>query len=466
MDWGRWPSMNVPERIGAALWMAVLIPVLCCDVRGARAQVPPQGAFGTASATDQSTILDLAGDGVRFAQVPTPAPPQIQPNPVQPSQVPPARPVTPPTRPNPSLVQPSQPATGPSTNTLAYNSASMAGNATLGLAGAPNMIGDSLGFPFFFVAPNGIARTLASVSLVSGDGPTKIADDTSPLPTDRVFFDYNSFNNALLTANGGEIGLIRYSIGVEKTFFDKTLSVEIKAPIDNGLDSTQDLLASTADNEASAFGNLAIIPKLLLYSDSTWTLAGGLAIGVPTAPDASLRIGNNPLSIDIDNESVHLAPFLGLLIAPGNRLFSITYLQFDFDANGNTVTETAQGTVFARGKLRNPTLMYVDTTLGYWLYQSSPNEAGGYGWLTGIAPVVELHYTTTLQDAEPATNDRFNPLIIPLRSRLGILNLTAGLQFVLGPQNYLTVSGVAPLRTEPGDKQFDAEVVVQFNHRF
>jgi hypothetical protein len=28
------------------------------------------------------------------------------------------------------------------------------------------------------------------------------------------------------------------------------------------------------------------------------------------------------------------------------------------------------------------------------------------------------------------------------------------------------VAGVAPLRTEPGDKQFDAEVVVQFNRRF
>src|SRR5262249_36974467 len=159
---------------------------VCCGARSARAQVVPQGPMGVASATDQGSILDLAGEGMRFAQVPTPAPPQIQPNPVQLNQVPPTRPITPPTRPSPNLVQPSPPAAGTSANALAYNSSSMATNATLGLAGAPNMIGDSLGFPFFFVVPNGIAPTMASVSLISGDGPTKIADDTSPLPTDRV----------------------------------------------------------------------------------------------------------------------------------------------------------------------------------------------------------------------------------------------------------------------------------------
>jgi hypothetical protein len=454
--------MNVAARTGTALWMAVLM--LCCDMGSARAQLLPQDPVGIASATDQGTIFEPAGDGMRFAQVPTPAPPQIQPNPVRPSQIPPTRPTTPPARPNLNLAQPSPPTAGPSTNALAYNSTSMAASATLGLAGAPNMIGDSLGFPFFFVVPNGIAPTMASVSLISGDGPTKIADDTSPLPTDRVFFDYNSFNSALLTANGGEIGLIRYSIGFEKTFFDGNGSIEIKAPIDSGLDSTQDLFATTTENQATAFGNLAIVPKLLLYNNSRWALAGGMTIGVPTAPDAALRSRNIPVATEIKNEAVHLAPFLGLLIAPGNRLFSITYLQFDFDANGNSVAETVPGMVLARGKLRDPTLMYVDTTVGYWLYQS-PNGCG-CGWLTGVAPVVELHYTTTLQDAQPASNAPFNPLIVPLRSRIDVLNLTAGLQFVMGPQNYLTVAGVAPLRTEPGDKQFDSEVVVQFNRRF
>ena len=54
----------------------------------------------------------------------------------------------------------------------------------------------------------------------------KIGDDTSPLPVDRVFFDYNHFHNALLTANGQDISLNRYTFGLEKTYFDGMTSVE------------------------------------------------------------------------------------------------------------------------------------------------------------------------------------------------------------------------------------------------
>jgi hypothetical protein len=38
--------------------------------------------------------------------------------------------------------------------------------------------------------------------------------------------------------------------------------------------------------------------------------------------------------------------------------------------------------------------------------------------------------------------------------------------FKLGSSAGLTVAGVAPLRTSPSDKQFDAEVLVQFNRWF
>jgi len=441
--------------------MAVWIPVLCCDLRAARAQ----DRVGIASATDQGAVFDPAGDDMRFAQVPTPPMPRIPPNPVQPNQIPPTRPTTPPpNRPNPNLVQPSPPAAGPSANALAYNSASTASNATLGLAGAPNMFGDSLGFPFFFTVQSDIGaggRIVGNIPIAAGDGPTKIADDTSPLPMDRVFFDYNFFNNALLTANGDEIGLNRYSFGIEKTFFDGNASVEIKAPVDAGLNDFQDVAANTLENEGTVFGNLAIVPKVLLYSDGGLALAGGMAIGAPTAPNGELHVSSFQ-DIRIKNQSVHLSPFVGMLVVPRERLFSISYLQFDFDANGDPV-DVIFGPQIFHGRLRDPTLMYADVSIGYWLYRDDL-DGGGRRFLTGVAPIVELHYTTTLQDAQGF--QAFGSGAVPLQQRIDVLNLTAGLQFQLGSYSFLSVAGVAPLRTEPGDKQFDAEVVVQFNRRF
>jgi hypothetical protein len=344
------------------------------------------------------------------------------------------------------------------------NSTSTAGNATLGLAGAPNMFGDSLGFPFFFTVPQDIGalgRIVGNIPIAAGDGPTKIADDTSPLPMDRVFFDYNFFNNALLTANSDEIGLNRYSFGIEKTFFDGNASVEIKAPVDAGLNDVQDVAANTLGNEGTVFGNLAVVPKLLLYSDGSLALAAGMAIGTPTAPNGELRISEFQ-DIRVQNQSVHLAPFLGMLVVPGQRWFSISYLQFDFDANGNGV-DVIVGPQSFHGRLRDPTLMYADVSIGYWLYRDELR--GGGGWLLrGVAPIVELHYTTTLQDAQGF--EAFGSGVTALQQRIDVLNLTAGLQFELGASSWLSVAGVAPLRTEPGDKLFDAEVVVQFNRRF
>jgi hypothetical protein len=326
------------------------------------------------------------------------------------------------------------------------------------------MIGDSLGFPFFFTVPKidvPGTRIIGSVPIAAGDGPTKVADDTSPLPMDRVFFDYNFFNNALLTANGDNIGLNRYSFGVEKTFFDGNASVEVKAPVDAGLNDFQDVAADTLANEGTVFGNLAVVPKVLLYRDDAFALAGGMTIGTPTAPDGELRVSSFQ-DIRIQNQSVHLAPFLGMLVVPGERWFSISYLQFDFDANGDPVDVTFGSQTF-HGKLRDPTLMYADVSIGYWLYRNEL-DGGGRSYVTGIAPIIELHYTTTLQDAQGFK--AFGSGVVPLAERIDVLNLTAGLQFALGSYSWLSVAGVAPLRTEPADKLFDAEVIVQFNRRF
>ncbi len=318
------------------------------------------------------------------------------------------------------------------------------------------MIGDTLGVGFFFVVESATGqggKTAGNVPL--GDSSVKISEDCSPLPVDRVFFDYNHFHNALLTADGADISLNRYTLGFEKTFFDGNSSVEIKAPINSGLNDIQYFNGPTSANEGTLFGTLAITPKVLLYQNDQWAASAGLAIGLPTSPDVELRA--NGQTFRVFDDSVHLAPFLGLLLTPNERCFSITYLQFDFDANGNRAFQDDN----PAGRLRYPTLMYVDCSVGYWLFYDQPSDSGVGHYITGLAPVVELHYTTTLQNAEGVGS-----IIEPVSQRVDILNITGGLFFKLGPSAGLTVGGVAPLRTKTSDKEFDAEVLVQFNRWF
>ena len=49
---------------------------------------------------------------------------------------------------------------------------------------------------------------------------------------------------------------------------------------------------------------------------------------------------------------------------------------------------------------------------------------------------------------------------------MDIFNLTTGMQFMLGSQSDLTVAAGLPLKTSGGDRQYDAEILVQFNRRF
>ena len=231
--------------------------------------------------------------------------------------------------------------------------------------------------------------------------------------------------------------------------------MELKAPLDDGLNATQLVNGTTGENEGTLFGTLAITPKVLLHRDDSWAMSAGLAIGLPTSPDAVLRGAGPPTRVTDD--SVHVAPFLGLLLTPNDRWFSISYLQFDFDTNGNRVFAND---LFA-GRIQDPALMYVDFSVGYWLFNDDSSSCGGGRLWTGMAPIIELHYTTTLQNA-----DELQGIIMPVSRRVDILNLTAGFFFKLGPSAGLTVAGVAPLRTKGADKEFDAEVLVQFNRWF
>ena len=112
----------------------------------------------------------------------------------------------------------------------------------------------------------------------------------------------------------------------------------------------------------------------------------------------------------------------------------------------------------------NPTLMYVDTSMGYWVFDARDESRNSWllgGYVSGIAPIVELHYTTNLQP--------ISTHVAGITSEFAgedILDMTAGLSFQLGPMSNLTVAGCVPLLTNLRDKDFDSEVIVEFDRHF
>ena len=66
-------------------------------------------------------------------------------------------------------------------------------------------------------------------------GQTRISDDNSPLPRDRVLFNYDYFDGTPLTPNGLDVH--RMEAGFEKTFFDGWTSVELRLPFASSLSS-------------------------------------------------------------------------------------------------------------------------------------------------------------------------------------------------------------------------------------
>ena len=110
-------------------------------------------------------------------------------------------------------------------------------------------------------------------------------------------------------------------------------------------------------------------------------------------------------------------------------------------------------------------LLIVDFSMGRWLYHDVESDG-----LQGIAALFELHYTTTIQNADVLGSGRDSLLggmeLGNLYNRLDVLNLTAGLQFQLTPLANLRVGGVVPLRSPISDRQFDSEIQVSFNRFF
>lgn len=384
------------------------------------------------------------------------------------------------------------------------------------LASIPYMIGDT-----------GSGTCIGYTGLVSASlshptlacGRLNISEANSPIPTDRFYYSYRHFHNA------GQVSAYQFSesldvdthtLAWENTFWDRTGSLEVRVPIKHRLRSDVisaiapdfgivDPLVAPGDGRRTELGNVSLLFKMLLVQRANYAVSGGVGVTLPTAQDVNYQLvvqgevayPDFPgLTADQDfafqsvfaNETVYIAPYIAWIATPEqSRWFHQGFLQFEAAANPSRVTVNGDGsTLFSlngvpvgfydyftptpvRAELHAQPLMRLNVGTGYVLA-----ERTGRPRIAQLASLFELHYTTTLADANlsdvPLTTltnvgaTLQDIQIGSLNNRVDILNAAVGLSGRWGAW-ILTTGAVAPLRREP-DRGFDFEYNTQLQRVF
>jgi hypothetical protein len=282
-------------------------------------------------------------------------------------------------------------------------------------------------------------------------GRTKISDDNSPLPRDRIIFDYDYFHNVPFTPGGFNVS--RFSVGFEKTFFCQRTSVEVRLPFASTLDNN--ITADGVTNRSTELGNLNVTLKVLLYQGDCFYMSGGLGIALPTADDIHINAGNQEL-VRLTNNATVLTPYVAFLYTPNQNWFIQNWYQIGIPISGNGVQfndGTGTGLVTV-GRLTDQNLVQIDGQVGYWLV--NPDTA--IGPLRGFAPFVELHYNTATNHSDQVTAGDF--VVTALNNSFNELNLSAGAVMQFGDRMNMTLGVSVPLLGDR-NKTFDYQLGIR-----
>ncbi len=331
---------------------------------------------------------------------------------------------------------------------------------TVGATGSVEAAGNDFDLVFPFSLSTRIALTTSLLNVPSpasggaGVGRQKIAENGSPIPRHRVFVNYSYFDNVPIYAGG--VNIHRVVPGFEKTFWDDQLSLEARFPFASTLDSDI-LVDGFTSRDEILFGNVTLNVKALLLATDRFALAGGLGVALPTADDVTVSQSDGTQFVRIENESVHLMPFIGFLDQPSKRTFVQAFLQIDTDLNGNPVAVNTTGNgPSAAGRINDVTFLFADLAVGYWMYRSATKQHG----IVGIAPTIELHYNRGLQDTDVVQTGGFR--IGNFADNVEVVNLVIGSSLEIGRSSRLGLAYATPLGGGT-DQQFDGEFRLTYN---
>jgi hypothetical protein len=337
------------------------------------------------------------------------------------------------------------------------------------VADSPNMFGDfwssggNISVQVF--ALHFHASATSSIPLAGGCGRLDVADDNNAVTQDRVYFLYNRFDNAM-NASGSANGQPpqnytfspdTFTLGIEKTSSDGLWSIEARLCGANMFDFSNS--AAGAGVSGGQFGDLGIIVKRMIYQSQTMALSLGLGVGTPTGCNADGNVEG--YAFKVNNQTVNLLPFVAISGVPQANLFYQGFFQVDVPTNGNPIDSS----IGPMGSLYEQTLLHLDFEAGYWLFRNRDAHA-----LTGLASIVELHYTSALQGAQSSFFTYTGPTSYGVTyssaaGEVSIVDLTVGLHAELARQTLVRVGASFPLGTNQ-NRTFDSELLVQLERKF
>lgn len=320
----------------------------------------------------------------------------------------------------------------------------------------PNMMGDfpgRSGFRIFFVPrftqvrdvqttivflnPNEppITRTTVREFVVQTNEPVavrvpiasrtyKVAENESPMPRDRVYFQFNYFDDLYGSinrrfANVGTFNQHREGVGFEKSFLNGAASFGMRVPVSTIWNTSTVPGIGGTDPE---LGDVTLIFKTAPYFDprNLDVLSLGLAVTLPTAQGAPAPFN-----------STAFQPFVGFIWTFGD-LYLQGFTSVDIPTDDNDVT-----------------LLFNDVGVGYIVYRSlNPDSL-----VTIVAPTIEVHVNTPLNHR--GAFDLLDPAGTP-----DWVSITAGTTFQLFGRSTLAIGGNVPVT---GPKPYDFEIQCQLN---
>lgn len=338
--------------------------------------------------------------------------------------------------------------TGGATNYNAASSGAVLQGAADALTGAEDF--DA----FYFYDYNVNVNIQNPYAAAVRSGQLKASEGSSPLPRARAYFRYDMFDNVALRPSGETVN--RYMPGFERVFHDGMWSVEMRFPFTSTL--TGNLTASPTGMFGGSdvqFGDISAFFKVLLRTTDTAALSAGLALSIPTADDIDIRLANGTPLIALQNESVHLGPFLAGLYAPNDHFFAQGFLQFDFDVHGREVLFNSTGSgLTSAGRLTDTSYVFADAGIGYWL--THPTQS-----VHPTALLAEVHYNGSLNTGDIVQTGNFQ--VGDGASAVDLLNLTIGASVTLSHNTNLSAGYVTPLASS--DEQYDGALRVNLEYR-
>jgi hypothetical protein len=287
---------------------------------------------------------------------------------------------------------------------------------------AGNMVGDQAAYAYIhprrsFLTRGGATPTRRAL-VIAGSGAFKIAENESPRPQCRVYFDYNFYNNFNDFA-GNTLDLHRATLGFEQCIMGGNASIGARIPV-----LWHD---RTGGGNIDGIGDLTVITKYAFLNncDTGNVASAGVAVTAPTGRDIDLGFGT---SIN----TWLFQPYVG-------SIFNVC----DAYVNGFSSVVIPSRSDF-------PTVWYNDVGFGYRLYRCNSDSL-----LTSVIPTVEGHLQTPLNHTGVSSGgDIF---------AINMLTVTAGVHLGLWDRAYLTIAANTPVF---GPRPYDIEVIAQFNLKF